>query len=121
MAVEANLGETAVELRAPGGTVPAGELVHDQGADVVTGALVLAPGIAEADDEQIERRGAFAPAPGQTHGRLPLGGAGLALVRLAAALGGALRALLARDTLELALFALGECLFGLLDTGRHRQ
>ena len=42
-------------------------LVDHHPADVVAMAGVAAARIAEADDEQIERRGAFAPAPGEAH------------------------------------------------------
>jgi hypothetical protein len=45
--------------------VPPRELIDDHEADVVPVALVLAPRIAEADDQQVERRGAFAPTPRQ--------------------------------------------------------
>jgi hypothetical protein len=58
--------------------VPARKLLDDHPADVVPVSRVLAPGIAETYDEQVERRGAFAPTPGKTH---LLGGAGLALLR----------------------------------------
>ena len=55
VAVDADLREPAVELRAPGAVVAARELVDDQPADVVPVARVLAAGIAEARDEQVER------------------------------------------------------------------
>jgi hypothetical protein len=41
--------------------VPAGKLVDDHPAGVVPVAGVLATRVAEAHDEEIERRGAFAP------------------------------------------------------------
>ena len=69
MPVEAELREPAVELRPPGSTVPARELFDDHPADVVAVARVLASRIAETDDEQVERRGPFAPAPRQAHQR----------------------------------------------------
>ena len=62
VAVDADLGELAVELAAPRAVVPAGELVDDHPADVVPVARVLATGVAEARDEQVER-GAVAPRP----------------------------------------------------------
>ena len=49
------------------------ELVDHHMADVVSVARVLAARIAETDDEQVERRRAFAPSPGQAHGGLLLG------------------------------------------------
>ena len=55
----------SVELGPPRRAVPARELVDDHPADVVPVPRVLAARIAEPDDEQVERRGAFAPAPGQ--------------------------------------------------------
>src|SRR5581483_8405294 len=67
VAVDAHLGEPARELAAEAGAVAPRELVHDHVADVVPVPGVLAPRVAEADDEQVERRGAFAPAPGQPH------------------------------------------------------
>ena len=53
---------------------------------------VLTAGIAEPDDEQVERRGAFAPSPGQAHGATPrrLGLVAAAVVGGRVALGGAL-------------------------------
>jgi hypothetical protein len=41
--------------------VPARHLIHNQPARVVPRVLVLAAGVAQASDEEIERRGAFAP------------------------------------------------------------
>src|SRR5207302_4447856 len=99
-----------------GSAVPAGELVRDHVADVVPVARVLAAGIAEADDEQVERRGAFAPPPRQAHG-LSLDGAFAARCGRLGLRGRALRALLGRHSLERALLALGEHLGGLLDAG----
>src|SRR5262245_1577184 len=116
MSVEAHLGEAAVELRAPRAVVPARELLEHHPARVVAVAGVLTAGIAEADDEQVERRGAFAPTPRQTHEWLPLVGAGLALGGLGCTLCGDL-GLLALD----GLLALGGRLLGLLDAGRHRE
>ena len=75
MAVDADLGEPAVELRAPGAVVAAGELVDDHPADVVPVARVLPPRVAETGDEQVER-GAVAPRP-EPHRSLFLGGVGL--------------------------------------------
>ena len=57
-----------VELAAPRAAVPPRELVDDHVADVVAVPRVLAARVAEPDDEQVERRGAFAPSPGQAHG-----------------------------------------------------
>ena len=68
MLVDPDLGELAVELAAPRAAVPARELLDDHEADVVAVARVLAARVAEPDDEQVERRGAFAPSPGQAHG-----------------------------------------------------
>jgi len=48
--------------------VPARELVDDHPSDVVSVLCVLAAGIAEADDEQLERRGPVASTPRETHG-----------------------------------------------------
>src|SRR5205807_4014634 len=56
VAVEADLGKLSRELRARGAAVPACELVGDEIADVVAVARVLAPGVPEPDDEQVERR-----------------------------------------------------------------
>src|SRR6266545_298484 len=120
MTVEADLGETPVELRPPGRTMAPRQLLDDHPADVVAVTFVCAPGIAEPHDEQVERRGAFAPTPRQTQ-RLLLG-AGLALLcsRLGT-LGSALRTLLLGHALELALLAFLDLFLGLLDTRRHRQ
>ena len=89
------------------------ELVDDHEADVVAVPRVLAAGIAETDDEQVERRGAFAPFPGQAHLELLLGfGVAAALVGGVVALGGILG-------LGLGLGALGALLgafLGLLGT-----
>ena len=63
MAVEPDLCQAAVELRAPRPAVPARELVHHHPAGVVARLRVVAAGIAEPDDEQVERRGPLAPAP----------------------------------------------------------
>ena len=59
--VDPHLRELAGELRAERPVVSPGELVDDHPAGVVTVARVLAAGVAETDDEQIERRGALAP------------------------------------------------------------
>ena len=67
MIVDPHIREPARELAPPGRVVAPCELVHDHVADVVSVVDVLAAGIAEADDQQVERRGAFAPAPGQAH------------------------------------------------------
>src|SRR6185312_16265266 len=71
MRVDPHLGEAAVELRAPRAVVAPRELLHDHVADVVAVACVLAPGVPEPDDEQVEGRRAFAPSPGQAHGSYP--------------------------------------------------
>jgi fructoselysine-6-P-deglycase FrlB-like protein len=47
--------------------VAAAELADDHRADVVAMTCVLATRIAEPDDEQVERRGAFASAPREAH------------------------------------------------------
>src|SRR2546423_15462455 len=57
--VEPNLGELAGELRAPAAVEPSRELVHHHPADVVAVALVLAPGVSQPDDEQVEGGAAF--------------------------------------------------------------
>ena len=66
MAVDADLGQPAVELRPPLAVVPPRELVDDEPADVVPVARVLAPGVAEAGDEQVVR-GAVTARP-EPHG-----------------------------------------------------
>ena len=58
--VDPCLGEPPVELRLEGGIAAAGELVDDHPADVVAITLVTRSGVAEARDEQIERRGTLA-------------------------------------------------------------
>ena len=60
-AVEADLPQRAVELRAPGPAVAPRELVEHEPARVVTRALVLAARVAEARDQQVQRRGLLAP------------------------------------------------------------
>ena len=60
-AADAHLGELTGELGAEGAVVAPRELVDDHPAGVVPVARVLAAGVAEADDEQIQRRGALAP------------------------------------------------------------
>jgi hypothetical protein len=55
VAVDPDLGELAVELRAPGTAVPPRQLVDDQPADVVPVARVLAARVAKPCDEEIER------------------------------------------------------------------
>ena len=95
----------------------AGELLDDHVADVVAVPCVLAAGVAEPDHEQVERRGAFAPSPGQAHEALLLG------VGVAAALGGGLAAvggLGAGRGLRAVLAGLGAFLglFGLLLAGQ---
>ena len=90
MTVEPDFGELTRELALPRRAVPARELVEHHPPSVVTMPRVLAAGIAETDDEQIERRGAFASTPGQAH--LAGGRAGLALlarIRIGCGLGGA--------------------------------
>ena len=73
VAVEPDLRELAGELRLPRAAVPARELVEHEVPDVVAVARVFAAGIAEADDEQIERRPLTAGP--QPHRGLALGGA----------------------------------------------
>ena len=53
--LEPDLGDPPGELRPPGAAVPACELVRHHRADVVPVARVLATGIAQPDDEQVER------------------------------------------------------------------
>src|SRR5207253_4292928 len=67
VAVEADLREPAGELALPGCAVPTRELLDDHPADVVPVAGVFATRIAEADDEQLERRGPVASPPRQPH------------------------------------------------------
>ena len=50
------------------------QLVDDHVADVVAVARVLATRVAETDDQQVERRGAFAPAPREAQGSALVGG-----------------------------------------------
>src|SRR5205823_7301802 len=117
VAVDPDVGELPRELALPGAVVAAGELVDDHLPDVVTVTDVLPPGIAEADDEQVERRGALAPPPGQAH--LLLAGFG----RAALFAGCGLRTLgsgFGRLALD-ALFAFDGLDLGLLDAGRHRH
>ena len=59
--IEPDLGELPRELRAERAVMTACELVDDHPAGVVAVAGVLAARVAQADDEEIERRGAFAP------------------------------------------------------------
>src|SRR5439155_4907554 len=73
---EPHLRQRAGELGAPRAAMPARNLVEHHPAGVVPCALVLAPGIAEPRDEQVQRRGPAAP-PEEPH--LALGVAGLAL------------------------------------------
>src|SRR6266511_3449970 len=119
---EPHFYEPAAELRAPRAAVPAYELVHDEPADVVAVARVLAPGVAESRDEQVERRGALAPAPEERHLALGRAGlAGLAAVRLAL---GRRRGLALGGNLalgQLALFAFLDLDLGLLEARRDRQ
>ena len=122
--IEPKLGELTGELRAPAAVEPPRELVHHHPADVVAVALVLAPGVSQPDDEQVECRGRLAPTK-QPHG-LALGCALLAggvRLRLGRRLGGAFRCLLALRHLALGqLLALCELLFlglGLDDLGRR--
>src|SRR5919201_1091406 len=91
MAAEANLRQPAVELPLPGSPVPTRELLQHHPADVVAMAGVLPAGIAETDDEQVERRGSVASTPREAH--LPGGGGRLApgaRTALCAGLGGRL-------------------------------
>src|SRR5919197_2246327 len=124
MPVEPHFGELAVELALPRRTVPARELVEHHPAGVVTVTRVLAARIAEADDEEVERRGAFASTPREAH--LALGGAGLALLargrlggRLALPFGRTPRLLAPRNLPLGQFFALLDLRLGLLDARRH--
>src|SRR5439155_14892094 len=75
--VQPHLGESTRELRPPRAPEPGGELLRNEPAHVVPCGGVLAPGIPETRDEQIERRGALAPTD-QAHGlALVAGGLGL--------------------------------------------
>ena len=65
-AVEPDLGELAGELRLERAVVTPRQLVDDHPADVVPVVDVLAAGVAEADDEEIERRGAL-PSTEEAH------------------------------------------------------
>jgi hypothetical protein len=47
--------------------VPTAELVRDHEADVVPVAGVLAAGVPQADDKEIERRAGVRPPPEETH------------------------------------------------------
>src|SRR5207245_3080986 len=71
--VDANLGELPVELALPRAVVAARKLVDDQPADVVTVPCIFAAGVAETDDEQIER--CSVPARPKPHCALRLFGA----------------------------------------------
>src|SRR5207249_3266007 len=114
------------ELRAERAAVPACELVGDHPPDVVPRPLVLAAGIAEARDEQIERRSGLA-ATQQAHRRALAGSrAGLArglAARLGRSLGGALGSLRGRRCLFALrdLLALLDLLLGLDDLSRKRH
>ena len=55
--VDPNVRDAAVELGSKGRRVPPPELVDDHPADVVPVTLVARARIAEARDEQLERRG----------------------------------------------------------------
>ena len=59
--LDADLGEPAAELPLERALVPARQLVDDHPADVVPVRRMLAAGVAEACDEQVERRGRVAP------------------------------------------------------------
>ena len=73
VAVDPNLGDAAVELAAPRPAVPACELVDHHVPDVVAIPGVLSARVPQSHDQQVERRRAFAPSPGQAHGGLLLG------------------------------------------------
>src|SRR5687768_6801886 len=121
--VHPNLRDLARELRPEGAAVPPCQLVGDEEADVVPRARVLAPWIAEAGDEEVERRGVLAPTE---NAQLALGvlllagGVGL---RLGGLIRRSLRAFLLRH-FALDLLALLELLLdglGLLDLRRGRD
>src|SRR5215208_7048768 len=63
MTVEPHLGELPGELSLPRDAVPARQFLDHHPADVVAVAGIFAAGIAEADDEEVERRGALASTP----------------------------------------------------------
>src|SRR5205085_1577260 len=81
-----DLRELPRELRAPRAVVPPRELVDDHVADVVAIVRVLAPGIAEPHDEEIER-GALPPRPEPHALALGRSVAGSVCPRLGAGLG----------------------------------
>ncbi len=54
---DADLADLSAELPLERCTRSAGELVHDHETDVVSIARMLASGVPESDDEQVERRG----------------------------------------------------------------
>src|SRR5439155_10431840 len=56
VSVEPDLGDLPGELRLPRAVVPPSELVDHEVADVVAMARVFTAGVAETDDEQVERR-----------------------------------------------------------------
>jgi hypothetical protein len=56
-----NVRDAAVELGSKGRRVPPPKLVYDHPADVVAVTLVARARVAEACDEQLERRGRLAP------------------------------------------------------------
>src|SRR5581483_10589267 len=60
-AADPQLRQLAAELGAEGDAVAPGQLVDDHPADVVPVTFVLPARVAEADHEQVERRGALAP------------------------------------------------------------
>src|SRR5262249_5146329 len=123
--VEAHLRKLPVELALPRRAVPARELVEHHPARVVPVPRVLAAGVAETDDQQVERRGTVASAPREAH--LALGAAGLALLarsrvgrRLGGAFGRTFGCLFALGDLALGqLLALLDLRLRLLDAGRE--
>ncbi len=76
VSVHTDLGELAGELALPRAVVPTRELVHDHPANVVPVVRVLPTGIAEPDDEQVQRRPRVVSAEAKTHAHRPVGSDG---------------------------------------------
>src|SRR4029453_9539955 len=115
--IHTHVRDLAGELRAPRAAVPPGELVGAHEADVVPRRRVLAPRVAEPNDQEVERRGLLAPTE-QTHGLalgvlLFAGGFRLRLAALGSRLALALGALFALALDLLAFLALDLLGFGL--------
>src|SRR5829696_5077763 len=101
-----------------------GELVTNHEADAMSGASVVTPGVPEAGNQQVERRGGLASTK-QPHEDLPLGVCGLALarrvgIRLDGFVGGTFRLALGWN-LALGELLLGYLFLGLLRLQRRRD